>query len=54
MGATASGAKREADSDGTKSGKGKLAKKLKVAKAYVARIEKQVAKTDSPSDDDST
>jgi hypothetical protein len=54
MGATASGAKREADSDGTKSGKGKLAKKLKVAKAYVARIEKQVAETDSPSDDDST
>ncbi len=54
MGAAAPGARREADSDGTKNGKGKLAKKLMVAEAYVARIEKQVAETDSPSNDDST
>ena len=54
MGAAAPGAKREADSDAKKIGKDKLAKKLKVAKAYVARMEKQVAETDSPSDDEST
>jgi hypothetical protein len=54
MGAAAPGAKREADSDAKKIGKDKLAKKLKVAKAYVARMKKQVAETDSPSDDEST
>ncbi|KAI2512052.1 hypothetical protein MHU86_2340 [Fragilaria crotonensis] len=53
LGAAAPTAKRSAESDGKKN-KDRLSKKLKVAKAYVARMEKRVAETDSPSDDDST
>lgn len=53
LGAAAPTAKRSAESEGKKS-KDRLSKKLRVAKAYVARMEKRVAETDSPSDDDST
>ena len=55
MGAGASGSKRNAPKDGkSKYGKDRMAKKLKVAKAFVAKLEKQAAEAGSESSEDET